>query len=288
MVNMIQLGKIQRLKVKRKTSIGVYLNSPKSRETDDDVLLPLKQVPAGTDVGDEIEVFVYKDSEDRLISTTKTPLITVGKVAALRVADVTKIGAFLDWGLEKDLFLPFKEQRIEVQKGGKYLVTLYVDKSNRLSATMDIYAALATNSPYKENDTVHGTVYSISKNLGVFLAIDDKYHGLIPNKELYGRFSIGDEVEARVKKVNPDGKLELATRKQAHNEIGSDAKRILEKLKSENGFMSLNDNSDPNEIKDTLNMSKAAFKRAVGRLLKEKEVVITARGIKLLNQKPSK
>ena len=278
---MIELGKMQKLEVIRKTQIGVYLNS-KNVKGKDDILLPKNQVPEDIEVGDEIEVFVYRDSEDRMIATARKPKITIGELAVLRVVETTNIGAFLDWGLEKDLLLPFREQVGKVSKDGTYLVGLYIDSSNRLSATMNIYNLLSNEAPYKENDRVSGTIYSISKSLGAFVALDNKYQGLIPNKELYGNFTEGDSVEVRIKKVRQDGKLELSLRKEAYNEIEGDAKIIMDKLTSKGGILLINDSSTPERIKAELNMSKAAFKRAVGRLLKEGAIKITDKGIDLM------
>lgn len=274
---MIELGKIQRLEVIRKTPIGVYLNSKNNKG--DDVLLPKSQVPQEIDTGDEIEVFVYKDSEDRTIATVKKPKLAIGELTMLKVAEVTGIGAFLDWGLEKDLFLPFREQVGKVMKGGTYLVGLYIDSSNRLCATMNVFNLLSSESPCKENDRVRGTIYSISKELGAFVAVENKYQGLIPVKELYGNYSVGDNLEVRVKKVRKDGKLELSSRKEAYNEIEGDAQKIMDRLKSRGGTLPINDSSSPDYIKAELNMSKGAFKRAVGRLLKEGAVKITDQGI---------
>ncbi len=278
---MVELGEIQSLQVIRKTSIGVYLNTKNSNDKDD-ILLPKSQVSEGTEVGDEIEVFVYKDSEDRIIATVKKPMLTVGKLASLKVVENTKIGAFLDWGLEKDLLLPFKEQVGKVVEGGKYLVGLYVDSSNRLCATMNIYDMLSYKSPYKEKDRVHGTIYNISKELGAFVAVDDKYQGLIPSKEFYGNYMEGDSIEARVKRVRQDGKLELSIRQEAYVEIEGDAQKIMNRMKADGGKLSLNDKSSPEKIKAELNMSKAAFKRAVGRLLKEGAIKITDNGIEMM------
>ncbi|RCX17209.1 hypothetical protein DFR58_108103 [Anaerobacterium chartisolvens] len=276
---MIELGKIQKLQIVRKTQIGAYLNS-KSDKSRDDILLPKSDVPQDIQVGDEIEVFVYKDSEDRMICTVKRPKLVIGELNVLQVVETTNIGAFLDWGLEKDLFLPFREQVGKVIAGGSYLVALYIDSSNRLCATMNIYNLLSTESPYKENDRAHGTVYSISKQLGAFVAVDNKYQGLIPNKELYGNYKDGDGVEVRIKKVRQDGKLELSLREEAYNEIESDAQKIMDRLKLRSGALSLNDKSSPEDIKAEFNMSKAAFKRAVGRLLKEGAIKITDDGIR--------
>ena len=275
---MIELGKMQKLEVVRKNPIGMYLNS-KNDKSRDDILLPKSQVPQNIEVGEELEVFIYKDSEDRTISTLRKPKLTIGELAVLRVVETTNIGAFLDWGLEKDLFLPFREQVGKIIKGGTYLVGLYVDSSNRLSATMNIHNLLSIKSPYKENDRVHGTVYGISKELGIFVAVDNKYQGLIPVKELYGNYSEGDNLEVRIKKVRQDGRLELSLRKEAYNEIEGDAQKIMDRLKFSGGSLLINDSSSPEHIKAELNMSKGAFKRAVGRLLKEGVIQITDKGI---------
>lgn len=278
---MIELGKNQKLQVVRKAPAGVYLN-PKGDKSGEAVLLPQGQVPESLEVGDEIEVFVYKDSEDRMVSTVRKPKLAIGELAALQVVEVTKIGAFLDWGLEKDLLLPFREQVGKVVKGGTYLVALYIDNSNRLCATMNIYDTLSTQSPYNEKDWVHGTVYSTSEEIGAFVAVDNKYQGLIPRKELYGSFKAGDSVEVRVKKVKQDGRLELSLRREAYNEIESDAQKIMNRLKASGGTTRLNDRSSPEHIKAELDMSKAAFKRAVGRLLKEGAIKITDTGIEMM------
>lgn len=275
---MIELGEVQRLEVIRMTKIGAFLNTEYGRDTED-ILLPMSQVPQDTEIGDEIEVFVYKDSEDRMIATMKRPKITIGEFALLKVVDDSKIGAFMDWGLEKDLLLPFKEQTYEVKKGGQYLVGLYIDKSSRLCATMDIYKLLSTDSPYKENERVNGTIYQINEDLGAFVAVNNKYSGLIPKKEFYGEYKCGDSVEVRIKKVREDGKLELSLRKEAYNQMDDDAILILDRLASNGGKLALNDSSRPEDINAQLKMSKSAFKRAVGKLLKERKIKITEDGI---------
>lgn len=275
---MIELGKIQQLKVIRKASIGAYLNTI-GASGDEDILLPMNQVPRDLELEDVIEVFVYRDSEDRMIATMKKPSITIGELAPLRVVDNSKIGAFLDWGLERDLFLPFKEQTYRVEKDGTYLVGLYVDKSSRLCATMDIYKFLSQESPYKENDRVNGTIYKIKDEFGAFVAVNNQYDGLIPNKEFYGDYKCGDTVEVRIKKVREDGKLDLSLRKEAYNEINDDADKIMDRLILKGGTLKLNDSSLPEDIKAELNMSKSAFKRAIGRLFKERKIIITEQGI---------
>lgn len=276
---MIELGKIQNLEVIRESDFGVYLNA-KEGKSESDILLPNKQVPEGVQIGDEIEVFVYRDTEDRLIATTFSPKLTLGKVAVLEVVEVTHIGAFLDWGLQKDLFLPFKQQIGTVKKGHKVIVGLYIDKSDRLCATMKVYDVLSSHTPYSQNQTVTGLVYSIKKDLGVLVAVDHTYHGLIPEKEVFGAYKIGDSIQVRIKKIRPDGKLELSARKQAYQQMEDDAQKLMRILDERSGILNLNDKSAPERIKAELNISKASFKRAVGRLLKEGAITITDTSIK--------
>lgn len=274
---MIELGKIQTLVVQREKEFGVYLGE--SRTDEHSVLLPKKQVPAGTRPGDSLEVFIYKDSEDRLIATASKPKLQVGEVAVLTVKDVAKIGAFLDMGLEKDLLLPFKEQNHKVRQGEQCLVALYIDKSKRLAATMNVYSYMSADSPYKKDDRVSGTIYEINENLGAFVAVDNKYYGLIPKKELYGDFHLGDTVEARVVKVREDGKLDLSPREKAYMQMDTDAELVLKVIDEFDGVLPFNDKAKPEVIMREFKMSKNAFKRAVGRLLKEGRVRITEKTI---------
>lgn len=270
----IELGKVQTLYIVKKVEFGVYLNTERG-VTEGSILLPIKQVPRGASrLGDAIEVFVYRDSMDRMIATVNRPFITMGEIALLEVADVTKIGAFLNWGLEKDLFLPYKEQTARVQKGKQYLVRLYIDKSDRLCATMKLYGHLRTDSPYKKDDMVTGTIYEISKNFGAFVAVDNKYDALIKQQQLFDRVSVGDVIEARVSNVKPTGKLDLITRKKAYKQMDDDSQLILERLEEYGGVLPLHDKSDPEDIKRELGMSKNGFKRAVGRLLKEGKIIL--------------
>ena len=256
----MRLGVKQVLTVVKLVDFGVYLGSDEER-----VLLPKKQVPDGIELGDPIEVFLYKDSSDRMIATTNEPKITLGQLAVLTVADVGRMGAFLDWGLEKDLFLPFKEQTEKVEKGDRCLVSLYVDKSERLCATMKIYHLLQTDSPYKKDDIVTGTVYEVNRDLGAFVAVDNLYSG--------------QEIEARVAAVKEDGKLDLSVRGKIPEQMDKDAELILECIETCGGKLPFTDKADPERIKAEMGMSKAAFKRAVGRLLKQKKIVIKEDGI---------
>ena len=269
------LGKKRRLMIVKEVEFGVYLGNK-----DDKVLLPKKQVPKDVEVGDPVEVFLYKDSSDRLIATTQEPKITLDKLAVLKVADTGRIGAFLDWGLEKDLLLPFKEQTAKVKKGDQVLVALYVDKSERLCATMKVYEKLETDSPYKKDDHVEGIVYERSDNFGVFVAVDNKYSALIPKREAYGgHLQVGDKVHARVIKVREDGKLDLSVREKAFIQMDADAELIVKRMEEQGGKLPFTDKADPEKIKKELGLSKNAFKRAVGRLLKENKVIITEKSI---------
>lgn len=276
-IEMIEVGKMQKLRVIREAAQGIYLNEVEG--TDKDILLPKAQVPEGINCGDELEVFVYRDSEDRKIATRNKPKIMSGELAALEVVSVNQIGAFLEWGLERDLFLPFKEQIGTIHKGEIYLVGMYRDKSDRLCATMKVYSLLRSDTPYKVNDEVSGTIYSIKEAFGAFVAVDNKYHGLIPIKELYGEYKVGDQVSLRVRHVKADGKLELSLRKTTHLQMEDDAQKIMNEIEKQGGTLPLHDKSDPELIKEMLNMSKAAFKRAVGRLMKEGAIEIRDEGI---------
>ena len=268
------LGKKRTLMVVKKVDFGVYLGTNEER-----VLLPKKQVPRDIEIGDPIEVFLYKDSSDRLIATTNTPKITLDELAVLEVADTAKIGAFLNWGLEKDLLLPFKEQTNKVKKGDKVLVALYIDKSGRLCATMKVYPKLRTDHSYQKDDQVTGIIYDKSDNFGMFVAVDNCYSALLPKREAFGELKVGDVVEARVAKVREDGKMDLSVRKKAFMQMDDDATVILRRIEEYGGKLPFTDKADPEVIAKEFGLSKNAFKRAVGRLLKEKKIKITEKNI---------
>lgn len=274
---MIRLGEKQLLKIVKKTDFGVYL--AESGDAEERVLLPKKQVPGETETGDDIEVFVYRDSSDRLIATVNEPLLKLGDIANLKVKQVTGIGAFLDWGLERDLLLPFNEQTVPAEEGAFCPVALYVDKSNRLCATMHIYGRLSAASPYAKDDIVKGVVYDIKKELGVFVAVDNKYFGLVPPSEVYREFKVGEEVEGRVVAVRDDGKLNLSMRRKAYMQMDEDSEKIWSMLMENGGRLPYGDKTDPEIIKKVFGMSKNAFKRAVGRLLKENRIAFSDGGI---------
>lgn len=274
---MIELGKRQTLKVVRIKDFGVYLGEEEGSEAA--VLLPKKQVPEGTELGSELEVFIYKDSEDRLIATTGVPKLQVGETAVLEVKDISKIGAFLDMGLEKDLLLPFKEQTHKVRQGEKCLVALYIDKSQRLAATMRVYSHMSNESPFKKDDKVTGIIYEIKEDLGAFVAVENKYYGLIPKREMTRSLHEGDTVEARVTKVREDGKLDLSPREKAYIQMDTDSDLVMKAIEEFDGVLPFNDKASPEVIKREFDMSKNAFKRAVGHLLKEGKIRITEKTI---------
>ena len=276
---MLRLGEIQELKVVKKVDFGVYL-AEAGGDPEEKVLLPKSQIPADLAVGGSIKCFLYKDSKDRLIATVNTPKLTLGEVGKCKVESVTKIGAFLEWGLEKDLFLPFHEQTFRVKPGDEVLVALYIDKSSRLCATMKIYHYLVKESPYQMEDKVEGTLYEISDNFGAFVAVDDKYSALIPKREFTKDIPVGSHISARVVEVKDDGKLTLAIREKAYMQIASDSDLVMKAIESYDGVLPFNDKASPETIRREMNMSKNEFKRAVGNLLKMGKIEITEKSIR--------
>jgi len=271
---LIELGMKQSLNVVKETDFGVYLGTETEK-----VLLPKKQVPEGTQIGDPIDVFIYRDSSDRLIATTNEPLIELNQIAILKVVEVGPIGAFLNWGLEKDLLLPFKEQTFKVKEDDECLVALYIDKSSRLCATMKVYDYLENGSAYIKDSHVSGTIIEINPEFGVFVAIDNKYYGMIQKTEIFDNMKVGEHIDARVTMVREDGKLLLSLKQKAYIQMDEDSKLILDELEKNGGKLPFTDKADPEFIKTKFHMSKNAFKRAIGRLLKEKKIVITADSI---------
>ena len=268
-------GKYYDLFIIRKTDHGFYLGEEKSSPKEEQVLLPKNQITDEMEIGNQVEVFVYMDSEDRPVATTERPYVSVGELAVLKVKEVQKIGAFLDWGLPKDLFLPYRQMQGHIYAGDQILVTVYVDKSGRLCATQKhIYDILSTDSPYQKEDIVKGRVYEFGHDFGTFVAVDDKYSGMIPRTEDVSRLKIGDVIDLRVVGVKPDGKLDLSTRREAFRQISSDAEIVMKAIDEFGGVLPFSDKANPEVIKRELNMSKAAFKRAIGHLYKERLVEI--------------
>ena len=280
---MIKIGKRQKMIVDRFTSVGAYLTEveKEGEELEDiSILLPNNELEERElQEGDEVEVLIYMDSEDRPVATFRKTEALVGTLAKLEVTDVnTKLGAFMDWGLKKELLLPRGQQEIPVEVGKKYLVGIYEDSKGRLSATMKIYKFLLPSTSIKKNDIVSGTVYRIEPNIGVFVAVEDRYFGLIPKIEYFKDYKVGDEIEARVIRVREDGKIDLTPRERAYIQIDEDAELILGKMRLLGDSFGFTDKSSPEEIIDYFNMSKKAFKRAMGNLLKNGKVEKNEKG----------
>ena len=270
----MKLGELQTLRVEKTVPFGIYLTGEDPEEGR--VLLPRSQVPEGISEGDELEVFLYKDSEDRMIATRRKPKLMLHQVGYLTVLQVGRIGAFLDWGLDKDLLLPFHEQpRERVKEGQEVLVAVYLDKSERLCATMNVYPYLSKESPYRTGDQVTGIVYETSRNFGAFVA------ALIPKRELVRDLKVGDVVSARVTSVKPDGKLDLSIREKAPLQMDRDMDRIMARMNANGGFLPFNDRVAPEIIREQMQMSKNEFKRAVGHLLKLGKIEIGADSIRI-------
>ena len=274
---MIELGKKQKLTIIKRVDFGVYL--AEDQDAQERVLLPGKQVPPESRVGEEMEGLGYRASQDRGFSPSETPRVSLGQVALLSVAQVGKIGAFLSWGLEKDLLLPFREQTCRVRPGDQVLAALYVDKSSRLCSTMKVYHYLRTDAPYEKDDLVKGRIYEISDNFGAFVAVDDQYSGLINKQEYFGNLAVGQVVEARVRSVKEDGKLDLSVREKIPKQMEKDAEFVLQVIEEYDGVLPFNDKVSPEIIERELHLSKNAFKRAVGHLLKEGKIEITEKRI---------
>ena len=244
----MELGKKQMLTVVKVVDFGVYLGDDREK-----VLLPKKQVPAGIEPGDPIEVFLYKDSSDRLIATVNEPKLTLGESAILKVVQVGKY---------------------KVKPGDECLVGLYIDKSQRLCATMKVYEYLTSDSPYQKDDQVEGIVYEVSDNFGAFVAVDGKYSALVPKREAPKSLRPGMKIHARVTEVKPDGKLNLSVREKAFIQMDKDALLVLARLEEKGGVLPFNDKADAEVIRAEFDLSKNAFKRAVGHLYKERKIEI--------------
>lgn len=264
---MIRIGNTQDMRIVRFSPFGAYLTD--LDESGKEVLLPKKYLTEESVEGQLIEVFVYKDTKDRLVATTERPIAEVGELAYLKVVAVGETGAFLDWGLEKDVFLPFKEQSCGLVKGQSYLVALYLDKSERIAATMHIGKYLSDESTFKTGDWATAIVYNIHDSYGAYVAVEQKFLGRIPLKEIMYELHFGQEVSVRVTRVLEDGKLELSLREKSHIQRDEDSEKILTVLKESGGSLNLSDSSDPELIKASLQMSKKSFKKALGKLYKE-------------------
>ncbi|OJV66096.1 MAG: hypothetical protein BGO41_09210 [Clostridiales bacterium 38-18] len=277
---MLEIGKVQTAYVNRVSEQGVYLTEQKDGEVE--ALLQKGFYKVEPEIDASIEVFIYKDSEQKLIATTKKPLLQLGEIGMLSVVGSIPNAYFLDLGIEKDLFLPNNEAKGKLQKGRKVLVKLIKDSNEQLLATMKIYNHLTEGTHIKTGEHVKGVVYEIKDEMGAFVAIDGKYHGFIPKHELYKEIKVGAELEARVTRVREDGKINLSIKEKSAVQVHQDVDILMKALTENDGQLYLNDESEPEVIKKRLNMSKKAFKRAVGRLLKEGKLQIFEDGIRLI------
>lgn len=282
---MIEIGKYNTLTILRDTKIGLYLGNPdEDPEGKHDILLPNKYVPEQFQIGEEMAVFVYLDHEERPVATTLEPYILLHEFALLRVNYVNQVGAFLDWGLEKDLFVPFKEQARPMEKGKRYLVFLYIDeKTNRLVASSKTNQFLSNeNLKVQRGDEVDLIVSHITE-VGINVIINEMHKGLVYRDEVYDdSIRTGDRMIGYIKQIRPDHKIDVSLQKLGYENIEPNAQKILDELKASRGFLRLNDNSHPEDIKTVLQMSKKTFKKAIGALYKDRLIEIKEDGIHLI------
>lgn len=278
---MIKIGEYNSLTVVRKADFGYFLDA-KTGRSDDDLLLPNSNtLGQSLNVGDEIEVFVYRDSKDRPVATLKKPLAQAFDVAYLKVVSSTPMGAFADFGLDRDVFIPMKEQKYPLHEGNSYLLYLYIDKTGRIAATTEVDRALSTESEYKVGDEVTGIVYGFQTNGSVMVAVDGRYRGVILKNEYFTEMQPGFEVKLRVKKIYEDGKLGLTPRGRAVEERTQLEDEIMKYLEKHGGEMPYNDKSSPDDIRKVFNQSKNYFKNALGGLMKKGLVTQDENGTKL-------
>ncbi|PIB32064.1 GntR family transcriptional regulator [Gaetbulibacter sp. 5U11] len=275
---MIQIGQFNTLEILRDTEPGLFLGDADNNE----VLLPNRYVPEHFEIGDKIEVFVYLDNEERIIATTTEPYILDGEFAMLRCNEVTKFGAFLDFGLVKELFCPFKEQAFPMKKGGWYLVRCYLDEvTERLVASSKTNRFLDNKALTVSQFDQVDIIVSHPSDLGMNVIVNNKHTGLIYKDNIFQDISVGDKLKGIVKKIRPGNKLDISLGEIGYRNIEPNAEKIMQELTDNNGFLALTDKSNPENIKDTLQMSKKTFKKALGTLYKQKLVDLKDDGIYL-------
>ena len=275
---MLQIGVYHTLKIDRETKVGLFLTNGK-----DDVLLPNKYVPNDFTIGDDLTVFVYLDHEERPVATTLKPFISLNSFAVLKVSYINKFGAFLNWGMEKDLFVPFKEQARPMEKDKRYIVTMYLDKqTGRLAASSKINQFLDKEPLDVEVGQEVDLMVSHITEIGINVIINGKFRGLAYQNEVFETVSPGYKTKGYIKTIRPDGKIDVSFQKQGFEAIDDSAQQVLEALKQSDGVLRLNDNSHPEEIKSVMKMSKKTFKKAIGSLYKQKLIDINNEGIQLL------
>jgi len=276
---MIHIGEYNTLTILRSTDPGLFLGDGENNE----VLLPNRYVPTEYEIWDKLEVFVYLDNEERLVAVTDKPYIKKGEFALLRCNAITKHGAFLDWGMVKELFCPFKEQAFKMKKGGWYLVHCYLDEiTNRLVASSKTNRFLSNKELTVNQFDEVDIIVSHPSEIGMNVIVNEKHLGLIYNDNIFGDLSIGDRLKGIVKKIRPGNKLDISLGQIGYRNIEPNAEKIMQELQDNSGFLNLTDKSDPEEIKKVLQMSKKSFKKAVGSLYKQKQITIKEDGIYLV------
>lgn len=275
---MLNLGQLNNLKASRQTDNGIYLVDDEFNE----VLLPNKYIPADLELGDHLEVFLYKDSEDRLIATTLTPKVMLGGYAGLKAMAVGTYGAFFDWGLEKDLLVPYRQQARRVNEGQTYVVYLYLDEmTQRLAGSTKINKTFKDESvDLSVGDQVKLLPYAIS-DIGISVVVNNTYHGMLFNNEVFETVEIAKEIPGFVKNIRDDNKIDVSLNRQGYKSVDDNVQKLLQALIDHDGELNLNDKSSPEDITDQLGMSKKIFKKSVGALYKQKQIEITKTGIKL-------
>jgi predicted RNA-binding protein (virulence factor B family) len=275
---MVKVGDYNLLRVLREVDFGVYLD-----DGEDGILLPKRFVPEGLAVGDEIKVLVYHDSEGRLIATTQEPMGVVGDIVKLKAVSVTNQGAFLDWGLMKDIFVPKSKQISGMRKGGEYLVKIYIDEqTGRVAATEKIEPFLSNDDlTVKENELVDLVVYRRT-DIGYLVIINNKHTGVLHFNEIYRNITAGDKMKGYIKTIRPDNKIDVVVGKPGYERVEDEAAKILRLLQENNSYLPYHDKSLPEDIYEFFGMSKKAFKMAIGNLYKENKISLTKTGIKLL------
>lgn len=279
---MINIGDYTTLEILKEVDFGMYLDGGPFGE----ILLPLKYIPKEAKVGDEIDVFIYNDSEDRIIATTEKPKAKVGEFAFLKVKAVSEYGAFLDWGLLKDLFVPFREQVIKMEVGNKYLVRVYLDeKTDRIAASSRWHRFLEDKNETLEDGEEVEIKIATKTDLGYKVVVNDTYWGVLYENEIFEPIEFGETKKAFVKKIREDQRIDIILKKQSAEEVEESRSGILERLEANEGFLPLTDKSSPELIYEEMKMSKKAFKRAIGNLYKQRLIIIEEDGIRLANKK---
>jgi predicted RNA-binding protein (virulence factor B family) len=284
---MIEIGKYNTLTILRDTKVGLFLgNETEDPEGIHDILLPNKYVPNQFEIGDELTVFVYLDHEERPVATTLEPYILLNEFALLRVNYVNQVGAFMDWGMEKDILVPFKEQARPMEKGKRYLVYLYMDeKTNRLVASSKTNQFLNNENLTVENGEEVDLIVSHITEIGINVIINEKHKGLVYKDEVYDdAIRTGDRMRGYIKTIRPDNKIDVSLHKLGYQNIEPNAQKILDELKASRGFLRLNDSSHPEDIKTVLKMSKKTFKKAIGSLYKDRKIEMKDDGIYLISE----